>query len=224
MPVVTKSVVTSATAAAPTAGGRVAAAELTAGQARRIAIAAQQLATPLPPIGAGDRPINRGHLNRLLQAIGLLQIDSVNVLARAHLLPMFSRLGPVPDELLEGAAWPRRAPTGCWWRRGRTWRRWCRSASSRCCAGGDSGSLTGPGECEAVRRDHPGFLDAVLAVIDEQRADARPVTSRRRWRLPGAGSSGWWEWSVTKIGLRVPVRRRGDRRRLPARIRTLSTT
>src|SRR6478736_5632089 len=82
--------------------------ELTAGQARRIAIAAQQLATPAA-IGTVDRTINRGHLNRLLQAIGLLQIDSVNVLARAHLLPIFSRLGPYPYALLEGAAWPRRS-------------------------------------------------------------------------------------------------------------------
>ena len=72
-----------------------------------MAIAAQQLAGPVRPISNGsDRTINRGHLNRLLQSIGLLQIDSVNVLARAHLLPIFSRLGPYPLSLLDGAAWP----------------------------------------------------------------------------------------------------------------------
>src|SRR6478609_3578070 len=198
MPVVTKSVVTSATAAAPRAGGRVAAAELTAGQARRIAIAAQQLATPLPPLGRVDRAINRGHLNRLLQAIGLLQIDSVNVLARAHLLPIFSRLGPYPYTLLEGAAWPRRStdrllveawahvaslvPIGIepllrWRQQAFAAEPWAR--------------------VDAVRRDHPGFLDTVLAVIDEQ----GPMSAgdiEKALEAPGRGISGWWEWSITK--------------------------
>jgi uncharacterized protein YcaQ len=198
MPVVTKSVVTSATAAAPRAGGRVAAAELTAGQARRIAIAAQQLATPLPPIGAGDRPINRGHLNRLLQAIGLLQIDSVNVLARAHLLPIFSRLGPYPYTLLEGAAWPRRSADRL------LVEAWAHVASlvpigiEPLLRSRRQRFVDEPWpRVDAVRRDHPGFLDTVLAVIDEQ----GPMSAgdiEKALEAPGRGISGWWEWSITK--------------------------
>ncbi len=42
------------------------------------------------------------HLRRALDAVGILQLDSVNVFSRSHYMPLFSRLGPYPKETLDG--------------------------------------------------------------------------------------------------------------------------
>ena len=73
---------------------------VSAAEARRLALAAQGFAAPQPS-GIPDRR----SLRKLASRLGLFQIDSVNVLIRAHYLPAFSRLGPYPRETLDRMAY-----------------------------------------------------------------------------------------------------------------------
>jgi uncharacterized protein len=80
--------------------------QLSRAQARRIALVAQGFATARP-----DRAIGMRDVQAVLTRLGQLQIDSVNVVQRAHYLPLYSRLGPYDVGLLDRAAFraPRRA-------------------------------------------------------------------------------------------------------------------
>ncbi len=72
---------------------------LTRSQARRIALAAQGFGRPQP-----TGPVTARHLQSVVDRVAQFQIDSINIVARAHFLPLFSRLGPYDHGLMERAA------------------------------------------------------------------------------------------------------------------------
>lgn len=165
--------------------------ELSATAARRSALAAQGFSR--------RRPANPGaaHLVRVLDRLGVVQIDSVNVLCRSHYLPFFSRLGPYPTEVLDRAA--NRAPR-------RLVEYWAHEASfvapethrllrwRMARAGEDSW-----GSISSIAVEQPGLLDAVLEHVGAH----GPLTARalEAELAPEAARSTehWgWNWSGVK--------------------------
>jgi uncharacterized protein len=166
-------------------------AKVSADEARRIALAAQGFAEPRP-----SGRLDRRHLRRVIAQIGLLQIDSVNVLVRSHYMPLFSRLGSYAPELLD-SAWLG-APANR-----ELFEYWGHMASLMAF---EMHPLLRWRMAEAAdknedifgrhSRARPGFMQAALDEIRERGAlVAREITGA------GASKGGWWGWSDGKHAL-----------------------
>jgi uncharacterized protein YcaQ len=82
---------------------------LSAAEARRTALAAQGFARARPTV-AGTR-----QLNLALARMATLQIDSVNVFARSHYMPLFSRVGAYDTAALDRLLFARKSPYVEYW-------------------------------------------------------------------------------------------------------------
>ncbi|HZU35583.1 MAG TPA: crosslink repair DNA glycosylase YcaQ family protein [Gemmataceae bacterium] len=78
-------------------------------EARRIALAAQGFDQPRP-----TRRVTTAHLRQTIRRLGVIQIDSVNVLVQAHYQVPFARLGPYDRTLLDELVYRRREFTELW--------------------------------------------------------------------------------------------------------------
>jgi uncharacterized protein YcaQ len=160
---------------------------LTRDQARRVAIAAQGLAAPRPS-GAP----NIGHVTRAIRATGLLQIDSVNVVERAHHLTLFSRLGPYDTNLLWRALEERRL-----------FEYWARMASF--CPIEDFPLFRHRMERHA-RRDWKRIVEMGDHASEYVEAVYRQVAERGPLAVadldePGERRGPWWGWADGKVAL-----------------------
>ena len=170
---------------------------LSAAQARRIALAAQGLggARPgLPPTGLA--------LQRGIARLGLLQLDSVSVLVRAHYLPLFSRLGHYDRALLDGLAAHAGEPPHP--RRRKLFEYWAHEASllpvelqpllrwrmARAAAG--EGTWSG---IARLATERPELIEGIYRrVRDEGPMGVSGLEQRQR-------TGPWWGWSEGKIAL-----------------------
>jgi uncharacterized protein YcaQ len=82
---------------------------ISAGEARRVALAAQGFDRPRP-----GSPSDIRHFRRALNAIGVLQLDFVNVLIPAHFLMIWSRLGGYDRRRFERYLYDSREYTEQW--------------------------------------------------------------------------------------------------------------
>jgi len=164
---------------------------LSAAQARRIALAAQGFGRAHP------ERADQGHLRRTLDRLALHQIDSVNVLVRAHYLPAFSRLGAYDRGLIDDAAWGRRSER-------RLFEYWAHEASLLPLA-------LHPLLRWRMHRADTGAAGwkGMRAFAGERRPEAEAILARIRADGPlaasdfeeGRSSSGWWAWGATKHAL-----------------------
>ena len=157
--------------------------------ARRIALAAQGFgrAQPAAP--------GRSHVRGVARRLGVIQIDSVNVVTRTHYLPGFSRLGDYPREALETEAWGARRGLFEYWGHEASllplelqpllrWR------MERARGGAMWTGLSRFG------REKRAYIDGVLAEIERR----GPVTGADFAEGP-RGAPGWWSWSDGKRAL-----------------------
>ncbi|MDP3750220.1 MAG: winged helix-turn-helix domain-containing protein [Phenylobacterium sp.] len=164
--------------------------QISAREARRIALAAQGFADRRPAAPG------RRHVLKTIDRLGVLQIDSVNVVSRTHYLPLFSRLGAYPRPVLDDVAWGKKPALIEYWAHEASLLpatthplfRWRMDDARE-----GVGTWTG---IARFLRTHPDFIDRVLNEIE-----TRGPMPASELELGAKGAKGWWGWSEGKRAL-----------------------
>lgn len=165
-------------------------ARLSRSEARRIALRAQGLGTPRPAEVAGV------HLRREIRRMSVLQIDSVNVFARSHYMPLFSRLGPYDPAKLDRLLFRSRAPFVEYW---------AHQASFIDAA--DWPLFAFRMRHYRARHEAKGWRGIDAATLDWVRGELASRGPLRPAQIEDDASRAprgpWWDWSVVKSALEL---------------------
>ncbi|MFV0429082.1 MAG: winged helix-turn-helix domain-containing protein [Arachnia sp.] len=164
---------------------------LSAAQARRIFLNAQQLARGRP-----RRTPTRDDFRRYLQRQGVLQLDTVNVLARAHYVPFFSRLGPFDQSQLDGYLWGSGETFEYWGHEASVMPRELLPALHHRMQGF---RVSGSKYVDRIEDANPGLFQRVRAAVEF----SGPLTPRDVAHLAPARRppDPWWDYSDVKAAL-----------------------
>jgi uncharacterized protein YcaQ len=160
--------------------------KLALAEARALAITAQGLAGPR------DAGADRRALAALVDQLGVVQIDSVNVLVRSHYLPAFSRLGAYDRAALDALA--HRAPR-------KLFEYWGHEASLLPVAlqplfrwRMEHAAHHAWRFMRKIQNEQPGLVARVLDLVREK----GPIAASEIEIGASKARKGWWEWSDAK--------------------------
>jgi uncharacterized protein len=165
-------------------------------EARRTVLRAQ---------GFGDRSqgrVTRRHVLAVANRIGMLQIDSVNILMRAHYLPLFSRLGAYPVKVLDEASYsPKHRHFFEYWGHEACLLplevfpilRWRMERASNFV-----GTWTG---IASFAKANPDFIERVFQVVNEHGPASAGEIGRHLMEVRPRAARGWWGWTESKAAL-----------------------
>ena len=162
--------------------------------AKRLAIRAQGLDHNRIGYNSNYAPkcqkvVTAEHLRRSILAMGLLQIDAVNVCVRSHYMPLFSRLGIYQRELLDQLAYKKKAIFETW-------------AHAACFVPVERHLLfrqrmaqqKSKPLVEKLKKVRPGYLEDVLAQVA-----SRGQLSASELEGSGKRRGSWWGYQDGKI-------------------------